>query len=48
MNLKGAKDRPSLREIWENVEAQMQGKPRVHRTYHLQRFTTGLWQAVRG
>lgn len=35
-------------EVWENVEAQMLGKPQVHEKYSLQSFTTGIWQAVRG
>ena len=48
MNLQGAKDRPALNEIWENAEAQMSGKPQVHAKYKLQKFTTGLWQAVAG
>ena len=48
MNLKGAKDRPALSEIWANVEAQMQGKPQVHQKYSLQGISSGIWQAVRG
>ena len=48
MNLKGAKDRPSLSEIWENAEAQMLGKPKVHEKYSLQGFTTGIRQAIMG
>lgn len=48
MNLGGAKDRPSLSEIWDNAEAQMLGKPQVHAKYSLQKFVTGLWQAVTG
>ena len=48
MNLKGAKDRPALNEIWENAEAQMLGKPKVHEKHSLQSFTAGLWQALRG
>lgn len=26
MNLRGAKDRPVLTQVWDNVEAQLQGK----------------------
>ena len=48
MNLKGAKDRPSLSEIWENAEAQMLGKPKVHEKYSLQSLTSGLRQAIMG
>ncbi|KAM0805407.1 hypothetical protein BDR22DRAFT_798508 [Usnea florida] len=48
MNLKGAKDRPALNEIWENAEAKMLGRPQVHEKYSLQKFATGIWQAVRG
>ncbi|KAJ7721347.1 hypothetical protein DFH07DRAFT_857898 [Mycena maculata] len=33
MNLGGAKDRPALDEVWENVEAQIHDKPKVHDTY---------------
>ena len=33
MNLGGAKDRPSLKEIWENVDAKLGGKEPVHSTY---------------
>ena len=30
MNIGGAKDRPSLKEIWENVESQLKGGQPVH------------------
>ncbi|KAJ7756069.1 hypothetical protein DFH07DRAFT_742893 [Mycena maculata] len=33
MNLGGAKDRPALDEVWENVEAQLRGKSKVHNAY---------------
>ena len=33
MNLGGAKDRPSLKEIWENVDAKLEGKDPVHPGY---------------
>ena len=33
MNLGGAKDRPSLKEIWENVDAKLNGKEPVHPGY---------------
>ena len=32
MNLGGAKDRPVLNEVWENTEAQLQGKNGPHKT----------------
>ena len=48
MNLKGAKDRPALSEVWENAEKQMLGKPRRHEKYSLQSFRTGIWQVVMG
>jgi hypothetical protein len=31
MNFGGAKDRPSLKEIWENAELQLKGEQPVHR-----------------
>ena len=30
MNLGGAKDRPMLNEVWDNVDARLKGKPEVH------------------
>ena len=48
MNLQGAKDRPALIEVWENAEAQMLGKPKVHEKYSLQSFTAGIRQAIMG
>lgn len=38
MNLQGAKDRPSLKEIWDNVKAKLDGEGPVHETY----TTTGV------
>jgi hypothetical protein len=35
MNLGGVKDRPRLGQIWENVQAQLEGKKKVHQTYKL-------------
>lgn len=35
MNLGGAKDRPDLVQIWENVQAQLKGSQRVHAKYSL-------------
>jgi hypothetical protein len=36
MNLGGAKDRPDLVQVWENVQAKLAGKEAVHRKYNLQ------------
>jgi hypothetical protein len=38
MNLKGAKDRPDLGQVWDNVEAKLQGKPVVHKDYKTTTF----------
>jgi len=38
MNLGGAKDRPDLKQVWENMEAKMGGRPEVHKKYDLQSF----------
>ena len=35
MNLKGAKDRPDLKQIWDNVDAKMHDQPMVHKDYHI-------------
>lgn len=48
MNLGGAKDRPSLTEVWENAEAEMQGKPAVHATIPLLSFLQGIKQKIFG
>ena len=31
MNFGGAKDRPVLNEVWENVEAKLKGQPPVYK-----------------
>ncbi len=36
MNLGGAKDRPDLKQMWENVQAQVKGQAVVHEKYNLQ------------
>lgn len=38
MNLGGAKDRPDLNQVWENVLARLNGQPLVHKKYTLQSF----------
>jgi peroxiredoxin len=48
MNLGGAKDRPDLKQVWENAEAKMEGKPKVHQTYDLQSFTKVIWGKLFG
>lgn len=39
MNLYGAKDRPDLNQVWDNVDAKMRGTKEVHEKYSLQTFT---------
>ena len=48
MNLGGAKDRPSLKQIWENVYAQLQGKEIVHKKYTKQSAGSVIWEKVVG
>jgi peroxiredoxin len=48
MNLGGAKDRPDLKQVWENMEAKMDGKPEVHKKYDLQSFAKVIWGKVFG
>lgn len=38
MNLGGAKDRPDLVQVWENVQAKIAGKGVVHTKYNLMGF----------
>jgi len=47
-NLGGAKDRPSLTQIWDNVQAQMKGEKPVHKKYNTLRIGQVLWQQVFG
>ncbi len=44
MNLGGAKDRPDLEQIWENVQAKLKGERKVHTTYKL----LGIWGVLKG
>lgn len=46
MNLGGAKDRPVLDEVWENVEAQLHGKSKVHDTYSTIGFLKLVWSKI--
>jgi peroxiredoxin len=48
MNMGGAKDRPDLVQVWENVEAKMEGKPQVHSKYDLQSFGKVIWGKIFG
>ena len=48
MNLGGAKDRPLLNEVWDNVHAQMQGKPEVHAKVGVTTFLSGIKKALFG
>jgi peroxiredoxin len=48
MNLGGAKDRPDLKQVWENMEAKLAGKPEVHGKYDLQSFTKVIWAKIFG
>ena len=33
MNMAGAKDRPSLKEVWDNIAADLRGQSPVHKEY---------------
>ncbi len=46
MNLGGAKDRPDLKQVWENVQAKRNGKPVLHEKYDLQKFTLVIWEKM--
>ncbi|KAI1329000.1 hypothetical protein F5Y16DRAFT_367146 [Xylariaceae sp. FL0255] len=48
MNLGGAKDRPDLKQVWDNVEAQLHGRPKVHQKYSLQTFTRMILKKLFG
>lgn len=48
MNLGGAKDRPDLNQVWENVLARLNGQPLVHKRYTLQSFTKVMTQKLFG
>lgn len=38
MNIGGAKDRPEMHQVWENAEAKLNGKERVHDKYTITSF----------
>ena len=48
MNLGGAKDRPDLKQVWENAQAKMEGGKVVHEKYRLQGAVGVVWQKVFG
>lgn len=48
MNLGGAKDRPDLNQVWENVQAKLAGKSVVHNKYAKTSFTGMVWGKVFG
>jgi len=44
MNIGGAKDRPDLNEVFENVRAKLNGEKQVHAKYS----TSGVWNMLKG
>ena len=48
MNFRGAKDRPDLTQIWDNMEARLQGQPAVHKAYKTQGALVGIGTKVFG
>ncbi|CZR65966.1 uncharacterized protein PAC_15866 [Phialocephala subalpina] len=48
MNLGGAKDRPELEQVWENVQAKLEGKKMVHSAYKKIGAVGLLWGKVFG
>lgn len=48
MNLGGAKDRPDLNQVWENVQARLNGQSIVHKHYDLQSFRKVMMQKIFG
>lgn len=48
MNMGGAKDRPILKEIWENVEAKIDGKKEVHSKLNTTPFMYGIKHKIFG
>jgi hypothetical protein len=44
MNMGGAKDRPELEQVWDNVQAQLEGKKKVHDVYKL----ISAWAVLKG
>jgi len=48
MNLGGAKDRPELGQVWDNVEAKLEGRKRVHEKYTTIGFLGMVWGKIFG
>lgn len=48
MNLGGASDRPDLTQVWENVEAKIEGKGTVYGKYKKQGILATLWGMLVG
>lgn len=48
MNLGGAKDRPDLEQVWDNVKAKIEGKGVVHAVYKKSGLLGMLWGKVFG
>ncbi|KAE8446259.1 hypothetical protein EG329_012345 [Mollisiaceae sp. DMI_Dod_QoI] len=48
MNLGGAKDRPELEQVWDNIKAKLEGKKRVHGMYKKIGAMNVLWGKVFG
>lgn len=48
MNLGGAKDRPNLDQVWENVQAKLLGATVKHSEYSKMALSAGLSQKIWG
>ena len=48
MNLGGAKDRPDLNQVWENVQAKLEGRSVVHEKYAKTSFVGLIWGKIFG
>jgi len=48
MNLGGAKDRPDLNQVWENIQAKLKGRDAVHKKYKLEGVLGHLWGKLFG
>jgi hypothetical protein len=43
MNIGGAKDRPNLDQVWENVQAKLDCKERAYTEYKI----TSVWDVIK-
>ena len=48
MNLGGAKDRPDLNQVWDNVQAKLAGRSVVHEKYATTSFMGMVWGKIFG